>query len=283
MSASDSKAISIGLEPSGVLKAEATNFPNDIFYNMNFEKRGIALIFNHETFGVPADERPASRYDRDALACRLAELGFDVDVNDDYRVKDIQDKLGEVAFDVDHSNHDCLVVAIFTHGTGPGTLLAYDGEYRFEDVWTNFTPDICPSLAGKPKIFITQACRGEKVQNAVEMVQYEHDGNSVLYTIPTHADFLFAHSTIPDYLSFKRGNGSWYIQSLCKELLLNGKTYDFVKLLTFVSRRVAIEFESSCNTPELDGKRQIPCFTSMLTRLIKFSDKKRLKYVYSCK
>ena len=31
-----------------------------------------------------------------------------------------------------------------------------DGKYEIEDLWSPFTADKCPSLAGKPKWFIVQ-------------------------------------------------------------------------------------------------------------------------------
>lgn len=54
-----------------------------------------------------------------------------------------------------HSLSDCLLVAVLTHGAN-GELCAYDDTYKYEKLWNNFTADRCPSLAGKPKIFIVQ-------------------------------------------------------------------------------------------------------------------------------
>lgn len=64
------------------------------------------------------------------------------------------------------------------------------------------------------------------------------------------------------------------MQSLCAELDENGKTYDLLTLLTFVSQRVAFDFES--NTPDtltMHQQKQIPCTTTMLTRILRFNDK----------
>ncbi|XP_044736090.1 caspase-1-like [Chrysoperla carnea] len=256
--------------------AIAPSLRDDIYYNMNFKKRGMALIFSHEKFGLPGvPERSETKLDLIKLEERLTALGFDVDVYIDKCVRDIEDKLFEVATS-DHSNNDCLLVVIMTHGRY-GILTAYDGEYRFENVWNHFTADKCPTLAGKPKIFITQACQGDSGQEGIELRPAddpEHDAALVSYKIPTHADFLFAHSTIKDHFAFRRSNyGSWYIQALCKELDLHGKTLDFVSLLTIVQRRVAIEFETKSSCKTLNEKKQIPCFVSLLTRLIKFADK----------
>jgi caspase-like apoptosis-related cysteine protease len=56
----------------------------------------------------------------------------------------------------DHKNEDCIVVAVLTHGKGKGKLYAYDDFYRADMLWSSFTGDMCPSLAGKPKLFIVQ-------------------------------------------------------------------------------------------------------------------------------
>lgn len=55
----------------------------------------------------------------------------------------------------DHSDYDCLVVAILTHGE-EGLLFASDSAYKHEQVFDNFRGDKCPSLVGKPKIFFIQ-------------------------------------------------------------------------------------------------------------------------------
>lgn len=62
------------------------------------------------------------------------------------------------------------------------------------------------------------------------------------------------------------------MQALCLELRENGTRYDLLTLLTFVCQHVAIDFES--NAPDntaMHQQKQIPCITSMLTRLVRFS------------
>lgn len=65
--------------------------------------------------------------------------------------------------------------------------------------------------------------------------------------------------------------GSWFVQSLCDELRRRAAQNDLVTILTFVSQRVAVDFES--NVPDsatMHKQKQIPCIMSMLTRLIQF-------------
>lgn len=59
----------------------------------------------------------------------------------------------------DHTDSDCILIALMTHGDD-GILYAKDQQYKPEKLWSHFTSDQCPTLAGKPKIFFIQvACR----------------------------------------------------------------------------------------------------------------------------
>jgi hypothetical protein len=66
-------------------------------YNMNHEKRGRAIIFNHEKYidelGLP--ERTGTNIDKICLKQRFEKLKFDVDVFDDLIFSDIKKKLTE--------------------------------------------------------------------------------------------------------------------------------------------------------------------------------------------
>ena len=56
----------------------------------------------------------------------------------------------------DHSDADCLIVTVLTHGKSSEIISAYDCFYQVKELWSPFTADKCLSLAGKPKIFIIQ-------------------------------------------------------------------------------------------------------------------------------
>lgn len=68
------------------------------------------------------------------------------------------------------------------------------------------------------------------------------------------------------------------MQALCCELQDKGTSVDILTLLTFVIQRVALDFES--NTPgnhRMHEQKQIPCVTTMLTRLLHFTRKEANK------
>lgn len=55
----------------------------DYYYKMNHKNRGIALIFNHETFyDFNMPPRKGTNVDRDRLHQTFSGLGFDVHVHD---------------------------------------------------------------------------------------------------------------------------------------------------------------------------------------------------------
>ncbi|KAM7360114.1 death related ICE-like caspase [Cochliomyia hominivorax] len=246
-------------------------------YNMRHKNRGLALIFNHEHFMVSTlKSRSGTNVDCDNLARCLKQLDFDVRVYKDYTYHEIKHQI-EWAASQDHSNNDCILVAILSHGE-MGFIYAKDTQYKLDSIWSYFTAQHCRSLAGKPKLFFIQACQGDRLDPGITMKRMitQTDGDSSMsYKIPVHADFLIAYSTIPGFYSWRNTTrGSWFMQSLCAELAANGKRYDILTLLTFVCQRVAVDFESCTpDTPEMHQQKQIPCVTTMLTRILRFHDK----------
>lgn len=60
-----------------------------------------------------------------------------------------------VVHNENHEDNDCLLIAVLTHGEH-GKLYGFDKKYNTEKLWENFSGKKCPSLAGKPKIFLIQ-------------------------------------------------------------------------------------------------------------------------------
>jgi len=244
------------------------------YYNMNHRKRGKAFVFNHMNFDprLQLKARNGTNCDRDKLRAVLRQLDFEVEVHDDLPYRSIE-RILEGASLSDHSDEDCILVFVLSHGE-QGILYASDQLYKPDKLWTHFTADKCPSLAGKPKMFFVQACQGDQLDHGVRMVTTEHDGTST-FKVPNHADFLIAYSTIPGFYSWRNTTaGSWFVQAFCYVLERGAHTTDLLSLMTRVSRRVAFDFQS--NVPGdfvMHEKKQIPCVTSMLTRDVLFNRK----------
>lgn len=88
-----------------------------------------------------------------------------------------------------------------------------------------------------------------------------------------HVSDCFCH--LIGYYSFRETKkGSWYIQALCEMLRKYGSSLEFTELLTLVNRKVSMRNVPKSCDPQLVGKKQMPCFASMLTKKLYFRLKK---------
>nr|CAH0100048.1 unnamed protein product [Daphnia galeata] len=245
----------------------------DELYKMDHEKRGYALIFSHEIFhpNLELHPRSESKQSAEQLKDALEKLKFEAEICLDFTYEQIKIKVNELCSkQEDLLKSDCIIIIVMTHGLHNDHLYSKDTHYPLDDLRLLFTTKQCPSLAGKPKLFILQACRGIQ-QDKGTLVQSaattETDGpvskpiNSI-YRLPAHADFLTAYSTAPKQIAYRKP----FIEAFCEELSskeVKDGQIDFLSMLTNVQRKVAI------GTNENDVK-QIPSVTSTLTRKIFF-------------
>lgn len=207
---------------------------------------------------------------------------------------------------MDHSEEDCVVVIMLSHGdfkdpswSKPGfdehTILNHnqlsficskDMYYRLQTIFQYFTNENCPTLKDKPRIFFIQACQGNRLDSGIDLVDMDRNAiddsyDSVssidndelkhIHPVLPQKDFLVAYSTSPKHYSFRSPEtGTWFIKELCKELDESWKDRDLLNMLTCVARKVAIDCESKSKIVLYDKRKQIPCISSMLTKLVFF-------------
>ncbi|KAI2645748.1 Caspase-6 [Labeo rohita] len=252
-------------------------------YKMNHKKRGMALIFNHDHFywQLRLNIRSGTEADKQNLVGRFQELGFEVKTYNDYKREEILSIIREAAA-ANHVDADCFVCVFLSHGEN-GHVYAYDGQIEIKEITDLFKGDKCRSLVGKPKIFILQACRGDKHDDPVtpmDAVDSQMDNEVVvdvgsLCTLPAGADFIMCYSVAEGYYSHRETvRGSWYIQDLCEVLGRYGSTLEFTDILTLVNRKVAYRSVENSKDRSAIGKKQVPCFASMLTKKLFFKPKK---------
>lgn len=253
---------------------ESLNSYRNEFYNTNHKYRGKAIIFSQEWFEIDLSERTGTRIDCDKLNECLTTLGFDVDIFHDLKYRDIMKQIEQTTV-MDHSENDCLLVIVLSHGDS-GLLYARDTHYKTKNLWNPFTDAKCPTLAGKPKLFMFQACQGDQYDSGITLKRRaETDGSYEPDKIPVHPDFLLVLSTVPGYYSWRdRKRGSWFIQALYEELTYTAEDpIDILTLLTFVCQKVALNFVSHTKQVDSNDKKQVPCFSSMLTRRLVLTKK----------
>ena len=243
-------------------------------YSMKSDLRGRCVIFNHRHFEPRSklSEREGTEKDAESLKDCFNRLKFDVEQIEDATAIEVKAKLKGLCLEV--SNEDeCLVICVLTHGQ-QGYLWARDQPYAVDELYQHFTEDKCAPLAGKPKLFFVQACRGNSFDKGAVVRGFvdQIDGPEACYKIPVWPDFMIVYSTIPGYYSWReRDKGSWFIQALTVIFNEYADSMDLLSMLTLVNREVAYGHESRSNEEGFDGNKQVPCVTSMLTRKIYFT------------
>ncbi|XP_044757269.1 caspase-1-like [Coccinella septempunctata] len=250
--------------------------PQELRYNMNHPKRGMALIFNHMNFSSNLPTRQGTNKDRDDLESLFTKLKFKVKCHNDLTKEQIRSVLSSVAL-ADHTDEDCLVVVILSHGDNR-KIFASDTHYTPELLWMSFDGIHSPGLIGKPKLFFIQACRGERVDLGV---QFKHTTavdstkrEDRFISIPVMADILVMYSTVEDFLSWRNPkSGSYFIQSLVRQLSAHANEKDLLSILTYVNREIATGYSPEMEQQKIQiyANKQMSSIVSMLTKEIYFT------------
>ncbi|XP_044153482.1 caspase-3-like [Bufo gargarizans] len=231
-----------------------------VCYKMDYPEKSHCLILNMEYFDIHGfQRREGTQKDKNTLKETFNKLGFQVRIEENLTHKEIGTVLQEVAVD-DHSHRSCFVCAILSHGTEDG-IFARDNIFTLNWLVSFFSKSNCKSLAGKPKLFFIQACRGDEYDFGTEIDGTLDSVQSLAPHTLKEKDMLYAYSTPPGYFAWRNNiKGSWFIQSLCKMLQDHENKLELMQILTRVNRMVALEYESRI------GGKEIPCIVSMLTK-----------------
>ena len=148
--------------PSLDYSTNACNLPS---YQMKSYPRGLGIIINNKVF-TSMNDREGTDRDAEDLQKLFTYLGFYTNRYNNLTETEFR-RVFEDAAAIDHKDFDCLMVAILTHGT-KGKLYATNGKLiPVEELTSLFNGSQCPSLIGKPKVFLLQACRGGNLDYGV--------------------------------------------------------------------------------------------------------------------
>lgn len=242
-------------------------------YEMKGDKRGVCLIINNYDFKkCSLRDRDGTDIDKKSLEVVFEWLGFEVVTEQNCDRHQILQVLRDLAAR-DHTSADCVVCCVLSHGKIEG-ILGVDGKIvTYRELIETLSPSQCPSLFDKPKLFFIQACRGANDQPAAlpqifpdDEVMPVSDAAVPRDSIPEMADYLFAMSTVPNYVSYRdKDHGTWFIQSLCDSLkMLVPRGIDLLSILTQVNSDV------SKMTDKSGLKKQMPQPEFTLTKRVVF-------------
>lgn len=175
---------------------EEDNFPS---YNMEKRPRGICLIFNNKKFqNMDLQERTGTERDVENLRSLWEKLHFNVVVKTDLTAHEMYDAARDYSRH-DHSNFDCFVCCILSHGV-QGGIYGSDGDViEISQITSQFRGAACHSLADKPKLFFVQACRGRDIDPGVRTDAVRNsDEDAMRHSAePNEGHFLFGYATPP--------------------------------------------------------------------------------------
>ncbi|XP_790413.4 uncharacterized protein LOC585496 isoform X1 [Strongylocentrotus purpuratus] len=205
-------------------------------YKMDRLPRGLCIIFNAENFTRKnLHKRDGTEKDVEALLNTFQNrLKFKIRVEQDPTADKYLKCLQEIARS-DHSEYDCFVCIILSHGC-KGHVYGTDGRLMPIDALTGlFRGEYVPSLVNKPKLFFIQACQGDNAQRAVDIQQ------DATTTLPNESDTLVSMSTVSGYASNRSvSQGTWFISSLC--MVINSyykQKLDLLSMLTIVNDQLS--------------------------------------------
>ncbi|XP_075954701.1 caspase-7-like isoform X2 [Anarhichas minor] len=246
----------------------------DKLYELNSKPTGLCVIINNENFKDRKEKKKRSGTNKDAdLAEVFSWLGFRALMCKDQTKDQMERALKCFAshsdlaqlreFNVEEwsgsgftplqeapRHGDAFVCCILSHG-GKGVVFGVDDQpLSIKTITGTFKPTAQPTLTGKPKVFLIQACQGGQTQRRVSL---EAD-DSPSPSIPEDADVLVAVASVEDFQSYRHViNGSWFVQSLCQQLKEGCKrSEDILNILVGVNYEVAqkeglVEDESEGN------------------------------------
>ncbi|NXX81167.1 CASP8 protein, partial [Urocolius indicus] len=257
----------VSVHPEGQGLEGKTQHMLVVSYKMKNNPLGYCLILNNCVFKNPPEIREGTVKDGEAVKRVFNWLQFETVEHMDLEAEQMYAKVKEYS-KKDHSNMDCFVCFILSHGK-KDKIIGVDGELvNIKDLLSFFSGSNCPSLAGKPKLFFIQACQGSEGHPFVTIKEdfsdhLERDATP-LASIPDQADILVGMATVEGYECYRcPSSGSIYIQCLCDKMeLLCPKRKDLISILTEVNKEVAGKV--------LKGWTQMPKITSTLRKQLIF-------------
>ncbi|NXN92484.1 CASP8 protein, partial [Rhinopomastus cyanomelas] len=237
------------------------------FYKMQNNPHGYCVILNNYTFKNPFETREGTEKDGEAVKRVFTWLQFETVEYMDLEASQMIEIVKEYS-QKDHSNMDCFVCFIFSHGEKENVEGTDHKLVNIKELFSCFSGSNCPSLAGKPKLFFIQACQGFLGHPGVTVKEdfsghFETDATP-LNSIPDLADMLFGMATVENYECYRSTQtGSIYIQCLCEKLeLLCPLRKDIHVILADVNNEVASKV--------FNGEKQMPQIISTLRKQLIF-------------
>lgn len=184
----------------------------DLEYSFNRRlPPGRVDVFNYIYFRYNTrqrvEDRKGAKMDSVNIEAVFTKLGYTVHLHENLTEEDTLKEIENIKKTCSQEPTQAWFVFFLSHGTNSKEFMAADGNpLNIDSIRNEFTSDRCPALAKKPKIFMTNYCRG-KDEELMEM-----DGRRVkvprdIVTIYASNDGIAAYR-MPE-------EGTSFVVSLC--------------------------------------------------------------------
>ena len=211
---------------------------------------GYCLIINNMKFDRNSTI-PCGEVDETAMKRIFQPRGFIVEAQRD-RTKSQMKACFEEYRRKEHTG--CFILIILSHGRDGVVLSSDDQEIRIADIEKEFCKSKCPSLQGKPRIFIIDACRGQEdsmeftssIKTTTDLTKQHFTSASTFKRSrqnedPEMADIAIIYATAPgDPSYFDENEGSLFTQ-LFENVMHEGieRNMEFNSIMTEVQNRIS--------------------------------------------
>ena len=219
---------------------------------------GIGLVIVNIFENYPALERKGAKEELTLLSKLFASFNLEVRRHTELTKDKIVKVLKETAKDPKLSSDSMIAVAISSHGCVEGLLgininnrLRNDPNYKnMEDcipptqILEIFNGNNCAGLAGKPKLFLLNGCRGYGIEDLVLMEDEpltvdDPDNEELIAT--TWSDFFVVHSCVPGHVSMRSSTqGSLFFIEFSKSYAKYGAKYSIQRIMPTINRNLII-------------------------------------------
>ncbi|KAM8759410.1 caspase-14-like isoform 1-T1 [Rhynchonycteris naso] len=187
--------------------------------------------------------RPGADQDVLLMEHWLGQCQFEYMLCTDPDKKELQDKLTSFRDGLNEIKDQisCCLVTLMAHGEKGFIKVKGDDRVSLEDIFEMFNNKNCPALHKKPKIFIVQACRGEKRDNGVETDDEPMDSDDISEKgrLPTFSDYFIVYPTQPDHVALRHPRtGSVMIGAMTEVFREHGNKWHIADFFTKVNNRV---------------------------------------------
>ncbi|ELK25127.1 Caspase-14 [Myotis davidii] len=152
------------------------------------------------------------------------------------KLTSFRDGLNEIKDEI-----SCCLVTLMSHGEKGSLKIRDDERVSLEEIFEMFNNKNCPALKEKPKIFIIQACRGERRDSGVETDDepMDLDDISEKKRLPTFSDYFIIYPTQADHVALRHPRtGSVMIEAMTEIYQQHGNKWHIVDFFTKVNNKV---------------------------------------------